>query len=288
MSTRTEVKKAIKKRERYFNNYMVILKTLFHNSVVVKNVEEVELPKRYLLRVLLEKGGIAYDKQTGLYLPFVKQGIDIYGLPTAYSLIGYNGYNVHRLPQEVIILRANDLNEPLIDYFEQQVDKIVDIDLAIEQNLEAIKTMTIAEVSDEASLLSLTNENQARRLGASVVYKNKNAMSSAKLSVSQTGAQYLVDKLLEARKEILNETLSRIGISVANVDKRERVQSMEVLASQGYALDCLNTLIDTFNHDAEKFGLSIRLEGNTSLIEQNELEIKKGENNENETNDILS
>ena len=111
MSTRTEVKKAIKKRERYFNNYMVILKTLFHNSVVVKNVEEVELPKRYLLRVLLEKGGIAYDKQTGLYLPFVKQGIDIYGLPTAYSLIGYNGYNVHRLPQEVIILRANDLNE---------------------------------------------------------------------------------------------------------------------------------------------------------------------------------
>lgn len=288
MGTRNAVREAKIKRENYFNNYMVRLCSLFHNSVTVENETEDKCPKRYLLRVLLNKGGIAYDRETGLYLPYVKRGVDVYGLPTSYTLVGYNGYNVTRSPEQVVILRANDLKAPLIMYFEQQINKLVDLDLAIEQNLDAIKTMSVAEVQDEASLLSLTNEYNARRLGATVVYKNKQAMSGAELKVSSTGAQYLGDKLLEARKEVLNETLSTIGISVANTDKRERVQSMEVLASQGYALDSINMLINTFNHDAEVGGITIRLKGNTSLIEQNELEnkikLKEGEN-KNETND---
>ena len=66
-----------------------------------------------------------------------------------------------------------------------------------------------------------------------------------------------------------------MGINVANVDKRERVQDLEIRASQGYALDSINTLIDTFNHDAKIGGLSIRLKGITSLYIQNDLEMEK-------------
>ena len=91
------------------------------------------------------------------------------------------------------------------------------------------------------------------------------------LRTYQTGAEYLVDKLQEARKIVLNETLSTIGISVANTDKKERVQSVEVLASQGYAMDCLSTLVDTFNYDAEQGGIPDRLSANTSLSETVEL-----------------
>lgn len=288
MGTRKEVREALKKRKEYEENYMQRLRLLFHNSIVVENVEEKDLPKRYLFHVLLEKGGIAYDKLTGLYLPFVKQGVDVYGLPQKYTLIGYNGYVVTRNPDEVVILRANDICEPLELYFLQQTKKLVDIDLAIEQNLDAIKTTTIAEVVDESALLSLENEYKAKRIGATVIFKNAQARANGELKVSQTGAQYLVDKLLEARKEILNETLSTIGIAVANTDKRERVQGLEVLASEGYAVDCINTLIDTFNHDAKSGDLPIRLKGNTSLLEQfnaelNEKQNEKGEK-ENETN----
>lgn len=290
MGTRKEVREALKKRNEYEQNYMQRLRLLFHNSIVVENVEEKDLPKRYLFRVLLEKGGIAYDRLTGLYLPFVRQGVDVYGLPVRYTLIGYNGYVVTREPDEVVILRANDICEPLDLYFMQQTKKLVDLDLAIEQNLEAIKTMTVAEVVDEATLLSLENEYKARRIGATVLFKNAQARANGEIKVSSTGAQFLVDKLLEARKEVLNETLSTIGIAVANTDKRERVQGLEVLASEGYAMDCINTLIDTFNHDAKSGGLQIRLKGNTSLIEQFNAELNeknnldKGEENENETN----
>lgn len=272
-NTRQARKEALIKRDIYFNNYMAQFCILFNESVDVENLPS-DLPKRYLLRVLRNKGGIAYDKQTELFLPYVEKGIDIYGLPQEYTLIGFNGFVVSRKPDEVVILRANDLKFPIVQYFEQQIYKLVDLDLAIEQNLEAIKTCSIAEVSDESQLLSLANEYQAKRLGATVIFKNKKSMTGAEIKVSETNAQYLIDKLLENRKKILNETLSTIGINMPNIDKRERVQNEEIRASQGYALDSLNALIETFNHDAKIGGLKIRLKGRTSLYLQNELDVK--------------
>jgi len=293
INTKQARRDAERKRKLYFDNYMADFCSLFHNAVEVENLPN-DLPKRYLLKILLTKGGIAFDKQTNLYLPFVEKGIDVYGLPISYNLIGFNGITLERLPEEVVILRANDLLFPIVDYMEQQIEKLVDYDLAIEQNLDAIKTMTIAEVSDESQLLSLANEVQARKIGATVVVKNKNTMQGAEIKVSSTGAQYLVDKLRQDRKECLNETLSKIGINVANVDKKERVQGAEIRASQGYALDSINTLIDTFNYDAKCGNLLLRLKGKTSLFIQNELDLEKqrlenimlmkGENSNNETN----
>lgn len=292
-NTRQARKDAEKKRKLYFDNYMADFCSLFHNAVVVEDLPD-DLPKRYLLRILLQKGGIAYDKITKLYLPFVEKGIDVYGLPISYTLIGFNGYVLDRKPDEVVILRANDLKYPIVVYLEQQIHKLVDYDLAIEQNLEAIKTMTIAEVSDESQLLSIANELQAKRVGATIVVRNKNAMEGTQIKVSSTGAEYLVDKIRQDRKECLNETLSRLGVNFANVDKKERVQGAEIRASQGYALDSLSVLIETFNYDAKLGGLSIRLKGNTSLYKETELEDKKTkaeinslekEESPNETND---
>lgn len=278
-NTREARRVAENKRKVYVDNYRNRFAVLFHNSVKVLNAND--LPKRYLLRVLLEHGGIAYDKQTGLYLRYVRSGIDVYGLPKNYNLIGYNGFTVWRKADEVVILRANDLKYPLQSYLDQQIEKIVDFDMAIEQNLEAIKTMTVAEVQDQNTLLSMANEIDSRRIGATVIFQNKSAMIGNEIKVQSTGAQYLVDKLLEARKEILNETLQAIGISVANTDKRERVQSSEIEASLGYGKDCIQTLIDTFNYDAEQGGLPIRLEGNTTLIDVIESSIEEKEEQDN-------
>ena len=275
-STRKAIKEAIIKRQNYENDYRSLFSMLVHNAVVVENLPE-ELPKRYLLRVLKNKGAIAYDKITEVFLPFTKIGIDLYGLPKQYNLIGYNGITYLRDAKDVVILRANDLEFPLELYIENQVQKLVDYDLAIEQNLEAIKTMSFAEVPDQNSLLSMVNLQTARKIGATVVYVNKKSMTGSELKVQQTGAQYLIDKLRQDRKECMNETLSAIGINVANVDKRERVQDAEIRASQGFALDCLSTLFETFNHDAEIGGLKIRLKPNTSLVKQNELDIRKKE-----------
>ena len=276
MATRQEVRAALAKRKAYEDDYRSLFSMLFHNSVLVESLPE-DLPKRYLLRVLKNKGAIAYDKTTKLFLPFTRIGIDVYGLPKEYDLIGYNGLVLRRTAEEVVILRANDLEYSLEHYINSQVRKIVDYDLAIEQNLEAIKTMTIAEVADQSQLLSLENLTNARKIGSTLVFVNKKSLTGSEMKTQSTGAQYLIDKLRQDRKECMNETLSTIGINVANVDKRERVQDAEIRASQGFALDCISTLVDTFNHDAEIGGLKIRLKANTSLVKLSELDIRKKE-----------
>lgn len=274
MATRKEIRTAEKKRKAYEDDYRSLFSMLFHNSVLVENLPS-GLPKRYLLRVLKNRGAIAYDKTTKLFLPFSREGIDVYGLPKRYILIGYNGLVLTRNAEDVIILRANDLEYSLENYIENQVAKLVDYDMAIEQNLEAIKTMTIAEVGDQSQLLSIDNLTNARKVGATLIVVNKKSITGIELKTSNTGAQYLVDKLRQDRKECMNETLSTIGINVANVDKKERVQDAEIRASQGFALDCISTLVETFNHDAEIGGLKIRLKANTSLYKENELENEK-------------
>lgn len=274
MATRKETKAAEMKRKAYEDDYRSLFSMLFHNSVLVDDLPE-DLPKRYLLRVLKNRGAIAYDKITKLFLPFSREGIDVYGLPKSYILIGYNGLVLDRKPEEVVILRANDLEYSLEKYIENQVHKLVDYDMAIEQNLEAIKTMTIAEVADQSQLLSLENMQNARKIGATLIYVNKKSLTGVELKTQSTGAEYLIDKLRQDRKECMNETLSTIGINVANVDKKERVQDAEIRASQGFALDCINTLVETFNHDAEIGGLKLRLKANTALVKENELENEK-------------
>lgn len=272
-------KQAERRRQDIIEVYEKDFRALFHNSVIVENLPN-DLPKRYLLRTLLNKGGIAYDKQTGLYLPFVYSGIDAYGEPTAYNLIGMNGLTLWRRVDEVVILRANDVMFPTMNYIDVQIDKLVEFDMTILQNLDAVKTMTIMEVKDRDTLLTLGNVAETRQIGATLAVVNSSANLGETLNASSTGAQYLVDKLLQDREKVLNETYQHLGISTSNTDKAERVQSIEVTASQGKAIEHISTLIDTFNHDAEIGGLSIRLKANTSLIEDRELAIKEQENEE--------
>lgn len=263
INTKESVKEALKRRERYYNEYINRFSIFFHNSVSIETTQFKDLPKRYLLRILMNKGAIAFDKTTQLFLPFTASGIDIYGLPQRYNLIGMNGYTKMCYPEEVVILRANDKMIPIQLYLEQQSAKLTEIDMAIEQNLEAIKTMTLVEVPDKATMLSFSNLESARQIGASVVFVNKSANIKGNINVASTGAEYLVDKLQEARREILNETFQTLGIGTMNTYKKERVQSAEVEASNFYTIDSINTLIDTFNYDADYGELDIHLRPNT-------------------------
>lgn len=271
INTKESVKEALKRRERYYNEYINRFSIFFHNSVSIETTQFKDLPKRYLLRTLMNKGAIAFDKTTQLFLPFTASGIDIYGLPERYNLIGMNGYTKMCDPEEVVILRANDKMIPIQFYLEQQSVKLAEIDMAIDQNLEAIKTMSLVEVPDKATMLSFSNLESARQIGASVVFVNKSANIKGNINVASTGAEYLVDKLQEARREILNETFQTLGIGTMNTYKKERVQSAEVEASNFYTIDSINTLIDTFNYDADYGEIDIHLKPNTivsSVLEE--------------------
>lgn len=276
MSTKNEIKKAERERNRIKDKYLSLFYMLYHNSVKVENLPH-DLPKRYLLRNLAQRGAIAYDYETKLFLPFVGSEIDAYGLPKKYQLYGYNGINFWRDVQDVCILRANDILYSIGNYLEHQANKVMEIEIALLQNLDAIKTTSLISVNNKSTLLSFANAELARRIGSSVLFVDKELGLKESLSVASTGAEYLCDKLQELKTETINETLATLGISTANSDKRERVQGVEVYASQGYAINCIKTLVDTFNYDAEFGGLDIRLKINTE-IDSTTQEIVNNEN----------
>lgn len=281
-NSRSERRSAIRNNKRLFELYLHRFVAFAHNSVQFENLGET--PKRYIMRVLINEGAIAYDKETGLFLRFVPIGYNIYGLPESYQLYGYNGFTVQRKPNEVVILRINDIQQPIKPYLKLGAERVVQFDTAIYQNLEAIRTMTVYECESDAQALSIINQAESRRVGATMFFANKNAFGGSSVKSSSTNAQYLVDKLQEARQKVLNEIYESLGMSVANTEKRERVQNNEIYASNARAIDSLLLNVDTFNYDAEYGGLDIRMIPNMSSIdlfnkEETENEIDKQYNN---------
>ena len=283
-NTRAEVIKAYKKRAIYLNDYISRFCSLYHNSFEFENLPD-DLPKRYLMRTLLRRGSIAYDRKTDTYLRYVGIGVDLYGLPTEYEVYGFNGFVARRYPDDVVILRINDLSNPILPYLQIQCAKLVEFDMAIEQNLEAVKTMTIAEVADDKQALTLKNMANARRVGATIIYINKKATMGNAINVQNTGAQYLVNEMLRDKQVIKNEILTNLGIPVANTDKRERVQGLEITASIGETSANIFTCVDTFNYDAEVGGLPIRMKANTDIEDiKNKIMTEGQGNGENKEN----
>lgn len=259
MSTRQELRRAEVLRRKIALDYYNYFLGLLHNVLEFDNLPA-DLPKRYILRVLLSKGEIGH--YNGLFLPVTPIGIDVYGLPTEYTLIGYNGVTFTRKATDVSILRINDQAYPIVPFLKIKSQQLADIECSITQNLNAVKVMRIYECADQATLLSLQNTAKAVEIGAVNAFVTKNALNQA-TNVLDTGADYLCDKFIALKSQIMNEVYTRLGIVTANTEKRERVQSMEVNASMVSAIDSIMVVIDTFNYDAEVAGLPIRMKLNS-------------------------
>ena len=286
-NSRAARRDAEKAREAAALNYVTQWLSLLHNSIEIENLEK-DVPKRYFLDVLFSHGKIVLDKATGLYLRAVYSGsIDAYGICKTLQLYGANGFTVQRKNSfdEVAILRANDKEAPIIPYLWQQARKMVDFDTAIDQNLDAIRTQTIMQVNDETELLTLVNAYESRRVGATVAYVNRNnGMLQDNFKVASTGAEYLVDRLLADRKNVLYETLETLGLVGQQQEKKERVQGFEQISGMSYCISNLFTLIDTFNYDAAAAGINLRMKANTPTVELMNIDKETGEQLEEVTN----
>lgn len=268
-NTRATVREAAIYKEKIQSDYYQRLVALAHNSVSL--ITKYELPKRYLLRVLFGRGFIAFDKQTELFLPANGYMLNAYGLPKLYTLVSYTGMVLQRKADEVVILRASDNVHPIRDTLKLYASRLAEIEMSIHTNLINTRTTGIIEVDDESQLLTLSNIEEGRRIGASVVYVNKAlGVTGGAISSLPLHHEYVSNELQELKYNIWQEALSYIGVGSINRDKRERVQNSEVNASQFYARDALSVLVDTFNYDAEYGNLDIRLAPNTAIFESDQ------------------
>ena len=258
-----------------FSRYSEFLNLLLNAVKIVDKASGETLAfveETFAKRALFENGSVGYDKLTKDFYYVYGEGLDGHGKPTILNLVSANGrvitrkasydknpdgaYMIDSLPIADITLGA---------IIAETTDFMENCDVAARQNLEACKTPYIVVCKDENLRLSFETALQQKQLGQAVMVVSEELGEG--LKAISVNTPYLVDKFTQARDTERDTLLTKLGILTANTDKKERVQSAEVNANLGQASDYIYLLIDTFNKQAETYGLPFEMKFNGSMEE---------------------
>lgn len=157
---------------------------------------------------------------------------DVYRVPIrrrAYAANGYQNADLDSSNSVLIynnMLRTNSVRDVLI-----YARRLWDLDRTIDINARAQKTPVLIKGSEQ-QMLTLKNVYMQYDGNQPVLYGDKN-LDLSSISVLQTGAPYVADKLYELKTQIWNEALTALGISNVNIVKKERLVTDEVARNQG-------------------------------------------------------
>lgn len=191
---------------------------------------------RYLEITLFERGASVFFKDDVigyLCLPLVIEGRpDAQGNPFRYYGLGVNGYRSRILtPADSVIIYNNLLRMPSVDDIMMFARRLAEIDRTIDVNIKAQKTPVIVRCT-ENQRLSLINLYQKYDGNQPFIFAEK-GLDLNSISVLRTDAPILTDPLYKQKVNYWNEALTHLGISNLSITKAERVNTDEVLRSQG-------------------------------------------------------
>ena len=223
-----------------------------------KNVAD-GLSDAYILGVLYERGGVAYDVATGAWLPYTGAGrATVYGENATITLFGANGTNLTRKRGDVFIFKANPDSVPLKRIVDAKAELLAEFDGAIRQNLDAVKDMTIIYADNPDLTAQLKNADSKRRAGASVAVLARSVEDFGEIGKLSTGAEYKIDKLLKDRRKLYEETLHLVGVRTP-LEKGERMITDEVETQNAETDAYIGVMERTFNEQSTLYGLPFRL-----------------------------
>lgn len=186
-----------------------------------------------VIDTLYSYGCAAYDRRTGDFLPFSSNSgrYDQYGYPIGtVRLHGDNGTTYTTDRANLYLFFASPTQSAIATYVRKQCDALADIDIAIKQNLDAIKTITI--ISGQASpaiARKAAAMDAQRRKGNSVFLwldDSGDLLRNTNLQLYSTGATYHAGELQELYDRKYNALLRTVGISTPT-EKAERLITAE-------------------------------------------------------------
>lgn len=237
---------------------------LLGNAVIIKGAPE-DVPERWIKKLIFEYGEFAYYNDMCLEISG-NSGCYIYDEPTRFVLRAPNRgttFEVNR--SDMAWIGANYLRKPITDFLDMQVNKIVELEMSMLQNLFASRSPDILGVTDKSVILSIMQAMQQKYMGMPAIYLDNGGLDGENVKQIKLSAEFNVDKYIALTQQIVTETLAHYGILSATSDKKERVQVGELEATGDFAYDAIYSIIDYVNRDAEKQDCPIRLEFNGAL-----------------------
>lgn len=251
-------------RERLRSTWRGDFSNLLGNSVIIKGAPE-DVPERWIKRLIFENGEFAYYNNMCLEISG-NSGYFVYDEPTRFVLRAPNRettFEVNR--SDMAWIGANYLRKPITDFLDMQVNKIVELEISMLQNLFASRNPDMLGVTDKSIILSIMQAMQQKYMGMPAIYLDNGGLDGENVKQIKLSAEFNVDKYIALTQQIVTETLAHYGILSATSDKKERVQVGELEATGDFAYDAIYSIIDYVNRDAEKQDCPIRLEFNGAL-----------------------
>lgn len=251
-------------RERLRSTWRGDFLNLLGNSIIVKNLPD-DIPERWVKKLIFDNGEFAYYNDMCLEIAG-NSGYFIYDEPTRFELRAPNREKTFFVNREDMAwIGSNYLRKPITDFLDMQVNKIVELEISMLQNLLASRSPDILGVTDKSVILSIMQAMQQKYIGMPAIYLDAGGIDSETVKQIKLSAEFNVDKYIALTQQIVSETLAHYGILSATSDKKERVQVGELEATGDFAYDAIYSIIDYVNRDAEKQGCPIRLEFNGAL-----------------------
>ena len=222
----------LKTYEMYKRQFM----TLAQNVFEFENLPEY-IDVAYMNYVLLTRGSIAffYDDVLDevIALPYTTVGnLDIYGRPKAIIAHAKNGQYYRRLNEnEFVIMYDNNGRYPILNDIFQYAERMGQTTRTIDINVDQQKTPRIwlTRADKEKSIKDLLNNVDS--YSESVIAYDDINLDETQCILEP--APYVADKLQQTKESIYNEFLRLIGVASVTEQKKERLITDEVQASQG-------------------------------------------------------
>ena len=219
----------------------------------------------YLNKTLLRKGAIAFFKDDilgVLALPFVNiSSLDVYGRPVRIEVYGQNGYTKTLNKDEFVIMYDNNGRYPLYIDIIQMAERIGMKKRVIDINIAQQKTARIWKTTDEKerTVRDLLNQIDGN-VETVLTYDN---IDLNDIDSVLAPAPFVSDKIEENLKEDWAEFFRLIGIANIQLNKKERLITDEMQASEGGTIasrfNRFNPRYKAIKEINAKWGLNIKV-----------------------------
>lgn len=247
---------------RTYNHYYSRLTELALSRFEWKNLPPT-IDERFLEMCLFNDGLCIFfeDEELGFLAIQCAMGSDlnVYRIPKERRAYASNGYQRNLDETNSVIIFNNYLRTNSINDIELFALRLYDIQRTIDVNVKAQKTPTMV-LCDEKQRLTMMNLYKQYDGNEPFIFGNT-SLDLKGVTVLNTSAPFVSDKLSDLKTQVWSEALTYLGILNMALQKKERLLSGEVNSSQGGVVSSRYSPLEMRRMACEKinkmFGLEI-------------------------------
>lgn len=253
----------------YYNRLMQLAISRFKWSGLPPEIDE-----RFLELTLFSDGLTVFfkDEELDEYLTLqcvMSGGFNVYRIPLNRRAYAVNGYNKELTINDSVIIFNDILRTNTMLACEEYALRMYEIERTIDVNIKAQKTPVLIKGTEDQKL-TLANLYMKYDGNEPFIFGYKDSMNLESLEVLKTDAPFVAKDLQILKGDIWNEALTYLGISNVNSDKRERLITSEVEATNNPTLEQQNIWLLPRKQACEKinkmFGLNVSVEFNNEYV----------------------